>query len=142
VYSSLFGIPVALIGIVGYLALLGLATVWGKREETPRMLLLASLAGLGFALYLTYIEGFVLATWCILCLTSLTLILTIAVLSAVMMRVSNRAEGRHEPPCHRARSPGPDLPRGPRRRNVGHDRQAGLSSLYTSLTATRDFPCR
>jgi uncharacterized membrane protein len=94
VYSSLFGIPVALIGIVGYLALLGLATVWGKREETPRMLLLASLAGLGFALYLTYIEGFVLATWCILCLTSLTLILTIAVLSGVMVRLSNRAEGR------------------------------------------------
>lgn len=94
VYSSLFGIPVALIGMVGYLALLGLATVWGKREETPRMLLLASLAGLGFALYLTYIEGFVLATWCILCLTSLTLILTIAVLSGVMVRLSNRAEGR------------------------------------------------
>ena len=38
-------------------------------------------AGLGFALYLTYIEGFVLATWCILCLSSLTLISSIAVLS-------------------------------------------------------------
>ena len=93
VYSSLFGIPVALIGLVGYLALLGLATVWGKREETLRMLVLASLAGLGFALYLTYIEGFVLATWCILCLTSLSLILTIAVLSGVLALRSKREEG-------------------------------------------------
>jgi uncharacterized membrane protein len=48
-----------------------------------------SLAGLGFALYLTYIEGFVLTTWCILCLSSLFLIFSIAVLSsALVIRVA------------------------------------------------------
>jgi uncharacterized membrane protein len=48
------------------------------------MLAIASLAGLGFALYLTYIEGFVLAAWCILCLSSLVLIFGIAVLSSLL----------------------------------------------------------
>jgi vitamin-K-epoxide reductase (warfarin-sensitive) len=84
-YSTLLGIPVALIGIIGYLGLLALATVYRSKAETPLLLLMASIAGLGFALYLTYIEGFVLAAWCILCLSSLALILAICVLSSVLI---------------------------------------------------------
>jgi vitamin-K-epoxide reductase (warfarin-sensitive) len=83
-YSEVMGIPVAGIGIAGYLALLVLATWYRAKAETPTLLLLGSLAGLGFALYLTYIEKFVLATWCILCLSSLALIAGIAVLSVVL----------------------------------------------------------
>ena len=83
-YSTILGIPVALIGVIGYLALLGLATFYGKRDATPSMLALASSAGLGFALYLTYIEGFVLAAWCILCLSSLAMIFCIAALSSAL----------------------------------------------------------
>jgi vitamin-K-epoxide reductase (warfarin-sensitive) len=85
VYSVIFGIPVALIGTIGYIVLLALAILYPTKEETPAILLIAALAGLGFALYLTYIEAFVLAVWCILCLTSLALILAIAVLSAVLV---------------------------------------------------------
>jgi len=85
IYSVVFGIPVALIGIIGYLVLLALAILYRAEAETPAILLMAALAGLGFALYLTYIEAFVLAVWCILCLTSLGLILAIAVLSAVLV---------------------------------------------------------
>ena len=73
---------VALVGVAGYLAVLALATLFRDRHDTPAMLAIGSLAGLGFALYLTYIEGFVLAAWCILCLSSLALISTIAVLSS------------------------------------------------------------
>ncbi len=83
-YSTMAGVPVALIGIVGYLLSLGLATIYRDKAETPILLLIASTGGLGFALYLTYIEKFVLAAWCILCLTSLGLILSTAVLSAVI----------------------------------------------------------
>jgi vitamin-K-epoxide reductase (warfarin-sensitive) len=83
-YSSLMGIPVAAIGIVGYGVLFALATIYRVREETPLRLLLAALAGLAFALYLTYIEGHVLETWCILCLSSLALITMITVLAAVL----------------------------------------------------------
>jgi uncharacterized membrane protein len=89
-YSTVLGIPDALIGILGYTALLALATLYRSKAETPAMLLIASLAGLGFALYLTYIEAFVLATWCILCLSSLTLIFLIAVLSSILAAGSMR----------------------------------------------------
>lgn len=83
-YSSLMGIPVAGIGVVGYGVLLALATLCRFRSETPTQLLVASLAGLGFALYLTYVEAYVLTTWCILCLTSLALITLITILAAVV----------------------------------------------------------
>jgi uncharacterized membrane protein len=72
-YSTVFGIPVALVGIMGYIALLALATLRCIKRNTPVISLIASLAGLGFTLYLTYVEGFVLAVWCILCLLSLGL---------------------------------------------------------------------
>jgi hypothetical protein len=39
---------------------------------------------LAFASYLTYVEGYVLETWCILCLSSLGLIAGIAGLSGAV----------------------------------------------------------
>jgi vitamin-K-epoxide reductase (warfarin-sensitive) len=83
-YSRVMGIPVAGIGVAGYGVLFVLATFFRSRAETPLRLLLAALAGLGFALYLTYIEGYVLDTWCILCLSSLALIAMITVLAGVL----------------------------------------------------------
>ena len=85
IYSVVFGIPVALIGTFGYGVLLVLATLYRAKTEVSRMLLVASLAGVGFALYLTYVEAFVLAVWCILCLSSLALIVAITVLSSVLV---------------------------------------------------------
>jgi vitamin-K-epoxide reductase (warfarin-sensitive) len=83
-YSSVMGIPVAGIGIAGYGVLLSLATIYRPRAETPLRLLLAAVAGLAFALYLTYVEGYVLETWCILCLSSLALIATITLLAGAL----------------------------------------------------------
>jgi vitamin-K-epoxide reductase (warfarin-sensitive) len=83
-YSSLMGIPVAGIGVVGYALLLALATAYRSRPETPLRLLVASAAGLAFALYLTYVEGYILDTWCILCLSSLAMIAVITLLAAVV----------------------------------------------------------
>jgi len=88
-YSSLMGIPVAGIGVVGYGVLLAFATIYRSRTETPVRLLMAALGGLGFALYLTYIEGFVLGTWCILCLSSLAMIAGITVLAGVVKARAN-----------------------------------------------------
>jgi uncharacterized membrane protein len=70
--------------MLGYAALVGLATVYRERRETPVMLFSGAAAGLVFALYLTYIEGHVLGVWCILCLSSLALIATTTVLAAVI----------------------------------------------------------
>jgi uncharacterized membrane protein len=89
-YSTILGVPVAFIGIVGYLGLLVLATLYRNNPDTPVMLAAASLVGLIFALYLTYIEGFVLAAWCVLCLSSLALIGCITILSSMLWAYSVR----------------------------------------------------
>jgi vitamin-K-epoxide reductase (warfarin-sensitive) len=87
-YSTLVGIPVALIGVGGYAAILALSTFLRSRVETPSQLLGTAIAGLAFALYLTYIEAYVLMTWCILCVISLLLIVLIS-LSAVILKVKS-----------------------------------------------------
>lgn len=88
IYSVVLGVPVALIGLLGYAALLIFSTLYRRSGQTPALLLFGSLAGLGFALYLTYVENFILAVWCVLCLSSLGLILAIAVLSGLLMKDS------------------------------------------------------
>lgn len=90
-YSSIEGVPVAGIGVLGYAALFWLSTFWRSRAETSNWLLRASLAGLIFALYLTYIEAYVLATWCILCLISLALIFLITASAAALKVKSEKA---------------------------------------------------
>jgi uncharacterized membrane protein len=89
-YSTIAGVPVALIGILGYAAIVAFATFYRAKAETPAILAVASLGGLGFALYLTYVEKFILSVWCILCLSSLALIFTIAVLSLCLLVNSTR----------------------------------------------------
>lgn len=83
-YSTLLGIPVALIGMMGYAALAGLATVYRDRRETPAMLFGGAAVGLAFALYLTYVEAHVLGVYCILCLSSLSLIAMTTILAALI----------------------------------------------------------
>jgi vitamin-K-epoxide reductase (warfarin-sensitive) len=83
-YSSVMGIPVAAIGVIGYAVLFALSAFFFNQSETPNRLLGAALAGLAFALYLTYIEAYVLTTWCILCLISLFLISLISLLAVVV----------------------------------------------------------
>jgi uncharacterized membrane protein len=93
-YSVVAGVPVALIGILGYGVILALCTVYREKAETPIMLLIAAVAGLLFAIRLTYIEAHVLRVWCILCLSSFALITAIAVLSSVIASAYLQREWR------------------------------------------------
>jgi len=90
-YSTVAGIPVAAIGVLGYAALFAFATFLKSRPETPTRLLAASVAAMGFALYLTYIEAYELTTWCILCIASLALIFLISILALVVKLRSRNA---------------------------------------------------
>lgn len=90
-YSTVLGVPVALIGIVGYLLVATLATIYRNQTQTPVLLLVSSVIGLGFAFYLAYVEKFVLGVWCILCLTSLGLICIEVALSALAIIRAKRA---------------------------------------------------
>lgn len=82
-YSTIIGIPVAGVGIAGYGVLLILSTFRRAHPDTPNLALCTAVAGFVFALYLTYIEAYVLQTWCILCLISLGLISLITLLTSV-----------------------------------------------------------
>jgi vitamin-K-epoxide reductase (warfarin-sensitive) len=90
-YSSVAGIPVALIGILGYAALLAFSTLYRAKAETPAILTIGAVAGLGFALYLTYIEKYGLFAWCILCLSSLAIISAITLLCVFLLRQQLRS---------------------------------------------------
>ena len=68
-YAVLQGIPVAAIGIAGYLLLGALAL-----KRAYKIMLIAALAGLAFSLYLANIEAHVLGVWCIYCVISLGVI--------------------------------------------------------------------
>jgi vitamin-K-epoxide reductase (warfarin-sensitive) len=75
-YAMLAGIPVAVLGIAGYLLMGALA--W---RRAYRFLLAAALAGLAFSLYLARIEAHVLGVWCIYCVISLGDVSLIALLA-------------------------------------------------------------
>jgi vitamin-K-epoxide reductase (warfarin-sensitive) len=83
-YSEVAGIPVAGIGVAGYIVLFLFSTLWKSRSQTPTRLLAAAAAGLLFALYLTYVEAYELETWCILCLASLLVIFLLTVAAAIV----------------------------------------------------------
>src|SRR5579871_4933481 len=93
-FAVIAGIPVADIGIAGYLLLGVLAFM--KRW---RLLAAAAVPALGFSLYLAHIEKDVLEVWCIYCVISLGIISLITLLSliALVMDFKNplsRAVGR------------------------------------------------
>ena len=75
-FAEIAHVPVAAIGIVGYLGLAGLALA------RRRLLLTAAAAvGLAFALYLSHIERDILEVWCLYCVISLGIIALVTVLS-------------------------------------------------------------
>jgi uncharacterized membrane protein len=49
-YSTVLEVPVALIGVLGYACICAVATIHGDNADTPIILLMASVGGLGFAL--------------------------------------------------------------------------------------------
>jgi vitamin-K-epoxide reductase (warfarin-sensitive) len=64
-FAEIMHIPVAAVGIAGYLAMAGLALA-----RRRRLLAVLAVCALGFSLYLTYIEKYVLEVYCIYCVTS------------------------------------------------------------------------
>jgi uncharacterized membrane protein len=79
-YSELAGVPVALIGLIGYIVILG--SLLAPESERARFVTMTlTLGGLGFSAYLTYREVFTLHKICEWCVGS-------AVLMTIMMGLS------------------------------------------------------
>ena len=90
-YSTVAGVPVALIGVVGYLVL-----AWLGLAQQRAVVVLASTGGLGYSLYLAHIERDVLGVWCLYCVISLADIAVILFLSIlwIVIEASNRRANR------------------------------------------------
>ncbi|HEV7163731.1 MAG TPA: vitamin K epoxide reductase family protein [Solirubrobacteraceae bacterium] len=80
IYSKLAGVPVALIGLLGYIAIVGSLLI--PQGETSRLATMAfTLVGFGFSAYLTYRELFSIHAVCEECATSAVLMTILMVLS-------------------------------------------------------------
>jgi vitamin-K-epoxide reductase (warfarin-sensitive) len=84
-FAVIKGVPVAVIGIAGYLLLAGLAM--GNRW---RLLAAAAVPALAFSLYLAHIEKDILEVWCIYCVISLGIITLITLLSLIVLGMNWR----------------------------------------------------
>jgi vitamin-K-epoxide reductase (warfarin-sensitive) len=68
-FAVLAGVPVAVIGMAGYVFLAALAL-----KRAYGLFLAATLVGLSFSLYLAHVEADILGVWCIYCVASLVVI--------------------------------------------------------------------
>lgn len=88
-YSEINGIPVALLGVVGYaviLVLLFLETRPGFFQQNGIMLLFGvSLIGFLFTLYLIYVEVALIGAYCPFCLASQAVMTIIFIISVVRL---------------------------------------------------------
>lgn len=78
-WSRLFGQPVAVYGVAGYLATLVLALIAlqqpaDRRHWSDALLLAGASAGLAFTAWLTFAEAFLIHAWCRWCLGSAAII--------------------------------------------------------------------
>jgi vitamin-K-epoxide reductase (warfarin-sensitive) len=85
-YAMLAGVPVAALGIAGYILMAALA--W---RRSYRLMLAVALSGLAFSLYLAHIEAHILGVWCIYCVISLGDISLITLLTLGTTAVSWRS---------------------------------------------------
>ena len=75
-YAMVGPIPVAVLGIAGYILMAALAF-----RRSYRLLLVPTFAGLSFSLYLANIEKNILGVWCIYCVISLGIISLMSLLT-------------------------------------------------------------
>lgn len=88
IYSEIFGVPISVLGLMVYLAILGLSLARLRaRNPIDGYLALAiyglALSGTTFSAYLTYLEAAVIhafCTWCVISAVIITVLLILAVL--------------------------------------------------------------
>lgn len=86
VYASIKGMPVAAVGLVGYVLILAVALAsvqpgWAENSRFDQLLAVLSGGGAAFSVYLTFVSITILHATCQWCLVSLALILGIFALS-------------------------------------------------------------
>jgi uncharacterized membrane protein len=99
-YSKLEGVPVATLGLAGYI---GILISLGIRGEMGRALGFAlALVGFLFSMYLTYREAFTIHAYCQWCLGSATVMTLLAILTAIRVVSFDAAPAAPRKPVSRA----------------------------------------
>jgi uncharacterized membrane protein len=80
-WSKLDGIPVALLGLIGYVTMFAL--VWLRGELARAAMFAIALIGCLFSLYLTYREVFTIKAICEWCVSSAVIMTVLMVLTAI-----------------------------------------------------------
>ncbi|MBZ0294930.1 MAG: vitamin K epoxide reductase family protein, partial [Anaerolineae bacterium] len=83
-YAQIFGIPIGVIGMIGYAVIL-LVWLYGRWSQDTRandLILALALVGSVFSAYLTFLEPFFIGATCMWCLTSAVIMLLILWLAA------------------------------------------------------------
>lgn len=80
-YAKLDGVPVALLGLIGYVGILGSLAVRGEFGRIAGFAI--ALIGFGFSLYLTYRELFTIKAICQWCVSSAVIMTVLAILTAI-----------------------------------------------------------
>ena len=80
-YAKLAGLPVALLGLIGYVAILASLAIPGDAGRFAGALL--ALAGFGFSAWLTYVELFEIDAICQWCVASAVIMTALAVVTSL-----------------------------------------------------------
>ena len=84
-YSEVLGMPVALLGVFGYLLILGMLILEETSSEwattTPLLVFGLTLVGMLYSAYLTYLELFVIFAICPYCVASAVIMVALFVLA-------------------------------------------------------------
>ncbi len=81
VYAKLDGVPVALLGLLGYIGILGSLILPDEPQRISGFAI--ALIGFGFSAYLTYRELFTIKAICEWCVSSAVIMTVLAVLTAI-----------------------------------------------------------
>jgi uncharacterized membrane protein len=104
-WSHVGSVPVALIGLIGYIGIMG-SLLWRDREESRLATLGMTLIGVGFSGYLTYRELFSIHAVCEWCAAS-AVILTILLIGAIARYLLGDAPAAPLPAGETGETPGP-----------------------------------
>jgi uncharacterized membrane protein len=102
-YSTIAGVPVALLGVFYYLFTLTITILWWKKKNDLLLNLLRMTSTVGFvaSLYFVYLQAFVIQSFCSYCLLSalsstLIFVLVLVILTSTKYRINVFKDGSCE----------------------------------------------